>query len=96
MLIDDAVLTGAEALVRLAPLHQAHHVATIRAVHATVPRVSQVARFDTAFHRNQPAIAQEFGRWPQRDQHSGLHRANSTPRSTHGKQWLEYTGRADP
>jgi len=58
--IDDRVLAELEALVPLAPLHQPHNIAAIRAVAATAPEVPQVACFDTAFHRNQPPIAQEF------------------------------------
>jgi len=58
--IDSQVLTGLEALIPLAPLHQPHHIAVIRAISAIAPRVPQVACFDTAFHRSQPALAQEF------------------------------------
>ena len=48
------------ALVPLAPLHQPHNLAAIVAVRATAPNLPQVACFDTAFHRNQPLVAQEF------------------------------------
>ena len=58
--IDSQVLTALEALIPLAPLHQPHHIAVIRAISAIAPRVPQVACFDTAFHRSQPALAQEF------------------------------------
>jgi acetate kinase len=58
--IDSQVLTAIEALIPLAPLHQPHHIAVIRAISAIAPRVPQVACFDTAFHRSQPALAQEF------------------------------------
>ncbi|MBO0752306.1 MAG: acetate/propionate family kinase [Bradyrhizobiaceae bacterium] len=60
VLIDDGVISGLEALVPLAPLHQPHNIAAIRAVAAGAPRLPQVACFDTAFHRQQPAVAQEF------------------------------------
>ncbi|HTW53671.1 MAG TPA: acetate/propionate family kinase [Stellaceae bacterium] len=60
VLIDDRVLAALEALTPLAPLHQPHHVAAIRAMAATVPKVLQVACFDTAFHQTQPKLAQEF------------------------------------
>jgi acetate kinase len=59
-LIDDRVIANLEALVPLAPLHQPHHLAAIRAVANAAPRVPQVACFDTAFHRDQPPLAQEF------------------------------------
>ena len=55
--VDDAVLAGIEALTELAPLHQGHNVAAIRAVQAVRPDLPQVACFDTAFHRTMPAVA---------------------------------------
>jgi acetate kinase len=60
VLIDDAIMAALQALVPLAPLHQPHNIAAIRAVAAAAPDVPQVACFDTAFHRNQPPLAQEF------------------------------------
>jgi acetate kinase len=60
ILIDDTIITALQGLVPLAPLHQPHNIAAIRAVAAAAPDVPQVACFDTAFHRNQPPMAQEF------------------------------------
>jgi acetate kinase len=60
VLIDARVIAGLEELVPLAPLHQPHNVAAIRAVAAAAPHVPQVACFDTAFHRHQPAVAHTF------------------------------------
>ncbi len=60
ILVDDKVLAELEALVPLAPLHQPHNIAAIRAVSAIAPKVAQVACFDTAFHRSVPPLAQEF------------------------------------
>lgn len=60
VLIDEAVLAALDALVPLAPLHQPHNLAAIRAVSAIAPTVRQAACFDTAFHRAQPPLAQEF------------------------------------
>jgi acetate kinase len=60
VLIDAGVIAGLTALVPLAPLHQPHDIAAIRAVAARAPDIPQVACFDTAFHRTQPAVAQEF------------------------------------
>jgi acetate kinase len=60
VLIDDRVMSDLAALVPLAPLHQPHNIAAIRAVAAVAPKVPQVACFDTAFHRSQPPIAQEY------------------------------------
>lgn len=58
--IDRAVVTALEELIPLAPLHQPHSLAAIRAVLEREPELPQVACFDTAFHRTQPAIAQMF------------------------------------
>ncbi len=60
VLIDEQVMATLEALVPLAPLHQPHHIAAIRAIRAIMPTLPQVACFDTAFHRTQPPLAQEF------------------------------------
>jgi acetate kinase len=58
--IDAAVLAEIERLVPLAPLHQPHHVAAIRALLRLDAALPQVACFDTAFHRGQPHVAQAF------------------------------------
>jgi acetate kinase len=48
-------------LIPLAPLHQPHNLAPIRAILAAAPTMPQVVCFDTAFHRTQPHLAQAFG-----------------------------------
>ncbi len=58
--VDDNVLAELESLVPLAPLHQPHNLAAIRAVASHAPTLPQVACFDTSFHRTQPAVAQAF------------------------------------
>ncbi len=55
--IDETVLAELDALVPLAPLHQPHNLAAIRAVARTQPALPQVGCFDTAFHRTMPAVA---------------------------------------
>ncbi len=57
VVVDDDVLAALDALVPLAPLHQPHNVAAMRAVGPDLP---QVACFDTAFHRTMPAVARTF------------------------------------
>lgn len=59
--ITPEVLADLERLVPLAPLHQPHSLAAIRAAIETMPLLPQVACFDTAFHRTQPGVAQQFG-----------------------------------
>ena len=58
--VDAAVMAVLAKLVPLAPLHQPHNLAPIEAIAAAAPEIPQVACFDTAFHRSQPALAQEF------------------------------------
>ncbi|MBC7285267.1 acetate/propionate family kinase [Hoeflea sp.] len=59
-LIDEAVLAKLEALCPLAPLHQPHNLAGVRAVARLRPGLPQVACFDTAFHHGMPALATRF------------------------------------
>jgi acetate kinase len=58
--VDAAVLAALEKFVPLAPLHQPHNLAPIRALMEHSPALPQVACFDTAFHRGQPSVAQAF------------------------------------
>lgn len=44
----------------LAPLHQPHNIAGIRAFTDAFANIPQIACFDTAFHANAPLIYQEF------------------------------------
>jgi acetate kinase len=58
--IDDRVMQRLSKLEPLAPLHQPHNLAGIRACAALQPRVPQVACFDTAFHRTMDAVARRL------------------------------------
>ncbi|MGH7070765.1 MAG: acetate/propionate family kinase [Acetobacteraceae bacterium] len=58
--IDAGVLATLDELVPLAPLHQPHNLAPIRAIVEAAPEIPQVACFDTAFHRSQSHLAQHF------------------------------------
>lgn len=60
LLIDPQILAELEALIPLAPLHQPHNLAAIRAVSLHASQLPQVACFDTSFHRGQPGLAQLF------------------------------------
>jgi acetate kinase len=71
--IDDAVLAKLDALCPLAPLHQPHNLAGIRAVAASQPDLPQVACFDTAFHRAHPELADWFA-LPRRFHDDGIRR----------------------
>lgn len=56
-LVDEATFKRLEALIPLAPLHQPHNLAGMRAVAEVAPGLPQVASFDTSFHRTIPAVA---------------------------------------
>jgi acetate kinase len=58
--VDAAVVSTLERFVPLAPLHQPHNLAPIRALLRNLPEVPQVACFDTAMHRSNPPVAQMF------------------------------------
>ncbi|MBW7945801.1 MAG: acetate/propionate family kinase [Sphingomonadaceae bacterium] len=55
--VDEALLAALETLCPLAPLHQPHNLAAIRAIAALRPDLPQVACFDTAFHHDRPELA---------------------------------------
>lgn len=58
--IDPATLEALEKLSPLAPLHQPHNLAAIRAVAVVRPGLPQVACFDTAFHHGQDPVVTRF------------------------------------
>jgi acetate kinase len=60
VIVDDEVMRSLASLVSLAPLHQPHNLAAIRAAAERLPGVLQVACFDTAFHRAHPKIADVY------------------------------------
>ena len=58
--VDAAILAALEKYNPLAPLHQPHNLAPIRALLERSPQLPQVACFDTAFHSSAPPQAQAF------------------------------------
>ncbi len=54
------VLSALEALKPFAPLHQPYNLAGARAAMARFPEATQVACFDTAFHRHHPWVNDTF------------------------------------
>ena len=65
IVLDPAMIDALARFIPLAPLHQPHNLNGVRALTALLPTVPQIACFDTAFHRSNPAIAQMFAvpRW---------------------------------
>jgi acetate kinase len=59
--VDATVVAKLEKLVPLAPLHQPHNLAPMRAMLARAPELPQIACFDTAMHRTYPRLEQMFG-----------------------------------
>lgn len=68
-----ALLARLETFVPLAPLHQPHNLAGIRALLMARPDLPQVACFDTAFHHGQPELATLFA-LPRRYRDEGVRR----------------------
>lgn len=60
LVVSAGALEKLAALIPLAPLHQPSCLAGIRIVASRSPGLPQVACFDTAFHRDQPAVEQAF------------------------------------
>ncbi|MCX7180058.1 MAG: acetate/propionate family kinase [Proteobacteria bacterium] len=60
IVLNAAIREDLARFIPLAPLHQPHNLDAIRAVAELLPSLPQVACFDTAFHRSQPAVAQLF------------------------------------
>ncbi|HEY1453532.1 MAG TPA: acetate kinase, partial [Roseiarcus sp.] len=71
--VTDAVLDDLAKLEPLAPLHQPHNLAPIRAIMQLAPQIPQIACFDTAFHRTQSNLAQAFA-LPRRFAEEGVRR----------------------
>ena len=57
---DESVLAELAALEPLAPLHQPHNLAGVRAAMQAFSGVPQVLCFDTAFHATQPDVNRRF------------------------------------
>jgi acetate kinase len=72
-IVTQEVLAELRELIPLAPLHQPYNLAAIEAAFARLPGVSQVACFDTSFHRGQPAVA-ELVPLPRELRQAGLQR----------------------
>jgi acetate kinase len=87
--VDAAVLDELDRLVPLAPLHQPHNLAPIRSLARLMPDLPQVACFDTAFHRTQPAVAAAYA-LPRALSEAGIRRYGF-----HGLSY-EYIARALP
>lgn len=59
--LTEDILSQLDTLVPLAPLHQPHNLATVRAAQNAFPRAVQIGCFDTGFHRGHPFVNDTFG-----------------------------------
>jgi acetate kinase len=73
-IINDDVLAYLDSIEDLAPLHNARSVAGIRAVRRLMPRIPEVACFDTSFHAHLPAAARTYALPSEWNQRWGLRR----------------------
>lgn len=71
--LDPGVMAQLEALVPLAPLHQPHNLAAVRAAMAAFPDAVQIGCFDTAFHKGHPFVNDAFA-LPRRFYDQGVRR----------------------
>lgn len=58
--LNHGMLEQLARLIPLAPLHQPHNLAPVRALARLMPDLPQVGCFDTAFHASNPPVAQRF------------------------------------
>ncbi|MEY8875976.1 MAG: acetate/propionate family kinase [Leptothrix sp. (in: b-proteobacteria)] len=58
--LDEAVVAMLSTLEPMAPLHQAHNLAGVRALRKAYPKLLQVACFDTSFHATLPKLEQRY------------------------------------
>jgi len=89
VLIDHGVIARLERLEALAPLHQPHNLAPVRALLVDFPALPQVACFDTAFHRGRGELADRYA-IPRQLHDEGIRRYGS-----HGLSY-EYIARILP
>lgn len=68
-----ALLDTLDGLAPLAPLHEPHNLAPMRAIAAARPTLPQVACFDTAFHHSMPQVATRFA-LPREYERAGVRR----------------------
>ncbi|MFC3614414.1 acetate/propionate family kinase [Lutimaribacter marinistellae] len=67
------VMDQLDALVPLAPLHQPHNLAAVRAAQDAFPQAVQIGCFDTAFHKGHPFVNDAFA-LPRRFYDEGVRR----------------------
>jgi len=73
LVLNEARIADLATLEPLAPLHQPHNLAAVRAAMAAFDKAVQVAVFDTAFHRGHPFVHDTYA-LPRRFHEAGVRR----------------------
>ena len=73
IVIGDDDIAALESICPLAPLHQPHNVAAIKALRELLPDMPQIACFDTGFHADNPERVARFA-LPKRFWQAGIRR----------------------
>ncbi|WP_158971769.1 acetate/propionate family kinase [Chachezhania sediminis] len=73
VVLDADAMAQLEAFVPLAPLHQPHNLAAVKAAQLAFPDAVQVGCFDTAFHKGHPFVNDTFA-LPRRFYDEGVRR----------------------
>lgn len=71
--VDREVEARLDTLTPLAPSHQLHNLAGVKAARALFGKAAQIACFDTAFHRGQPFVSDTYA-LPRRFYEEGIRR----------------------
>ncbi len=74
VLINANVMKTVDKLSEMAPLHNPPNIAGIKACQKLMPKVPQVAVFDTAFHQTMPPVAYMYGLKYEEYKKSGIRR----------------------
>ena len=73
VLVDDEVVERLQRYTPLAPLHQHHNLAAVRALSERCPELPQVGCFDTAFHAGHDPVTRSFA-LPEHLRNQGIRR----------------------
>lgn len=71
--VNDQVIAAIESVIPLAPLHNPHNLAGMRALAAAAPDLPQYCSFGTAFHATNPDVATRYA-IPQTQHDAGIRR----------------------
>jgi len=73
VIVNTPIIQDLKTLIPFAPLHQPYNIQAIEIIQSLHPEITQVACFDTSFHRTHPAVADRFA-LPREFEAQGVHR----------------------